>query len=383
MVYLDNAATTPATPEVAAAVAAALTRTYANPSSLHGWGVAAAGLIAGAREAVAALLGCAAAEVVFTSGGTEGNNQAVLGAARARRREGDHCVTTMSEHSSVLAAFAQLEAEGFRVTYLRPDGAGRVSPEQVAAALTPGTVLVSVHHVNNEVGAVQPVEAIGRLPRGRAAFHVDAVQSFGKLPLRVRDWGIDLCTVSAHKIHGPKGVGALYVRRGTRLRPLHVGGEQEGGLRAGTENVPGIAGFGAAALAAREDPGAERMRALKVRLARGLLAGVPGARVNGPDPGDPTAGAPHILNVSFPGARGETLLHALEGEGVAVSTGSACHSRRSEPSHVLQALGVPPEARDSALRFSLSRLTTEAEVDAAVAAASRALPALRAAVARR
>ncbi len=391
-IYLDNSATTRARPEVVDAVRAALEDDYGNPSSAHALGVRAERLIKDAREAVAQGLGADPAEIVFTSGGTEANNLAVLGGARALARRGRRVITSRIEHPSVLRACERLEEEGFEVVRLDVDRTGRVSPEDLARALTPDTVLVSIMHVNNEVGTVQPLAEMARvLGRGGGRhgdgagaprpplWHVDAVQSFGKLPLDAARLGADLITVSAHKIHGPKGCGALYVRRGVLVRALLVGGGQEGGRRAGTENVPGIAGFGVAArLAATErEAAAERLARLRDRLVAGVLGAVPEARINGPLAASGVPAAPHIASVAFPGLRGEVLLHALAERGVYVSTGAACSARRHEPSHVLRALGLDAAALDGTLRFSLSAFTTEAEVDAAVAAVSAAVGDLR------
>jgi len=378
-IYLDNAATTRPHPAVVEAVAQALTEEYGNPSSLHGKGLAAERLVRRAREAVAHTLGVAPEEIVFTSGGTESNSLAIRGLVKMVGPH-RHLVTTAVEHSSVLVPVGRLADEGYTVTTVPVDGAGRVSPERIAAALRPETVLVSVMAVNNELGTIQPIEEIGRLLRSRTArgrpvyFHVDAVQAWGKIPLRPREWGVDLLTLSAHKVHGPKGVGALYVRQGLRLAPLLGGGDQEGGVRPGTENVPGIAGMGAAAalVAVEMDESARRMTALRNRLRRAVEQ-LPDVRVNTPEEG----AAPHILNVSFAGVQGETLLHRLEMAGVYASTGSACHARDPQPSHVLLAIGLTPEQSRSALRFSLSRFTTPEEIDGAAAAVAEALQDLR------
>lgn len=377
MVYLDNSATTPVRPEVLAAMEEALKTTFGNPSASHGLGLAAEKAVRRAREQVAGVLGAAPEEIVFTSGGTEANNLALKGVARAMRRRGRHIITSAVEHPSVLNACRQLEEEGFEVTYLPVNAHGLVAPERVAAALRPDTILVSIMHVNNEVGAVQPVEAIGRILAQRPQkvyFHVDAVQSFARLPLKPASWNIDLLSASAHKIHGPKGVGALYVRRQTRLVPLMGGGDQEMGLRPGTENVPGIVGFGvAAALAAEEAAEAtRRMAALRQRLWEGISRALPQARYNGPPL---EAAAPHILNVSF-GVRAEVLLHSLEAVGIYVSSGAACHSRRPDPSHVLKAMGLAGQDLESAIRFSLSFLTTAEEVDYTIAKLAEIVPEL-------
>jgi cysteine desulfurase len=390
--YLDNAATTP----VSAAAAEAMLRVlgvgatraeglFANPSSVHRWGVAAAAAVAGARETVAQAVGCAADEVVFTSGATESNHLAILGIARARARAGRHVLTAASEHSSVLDACAALAADGYQVSRLPVSAEGLLEPEAVAAAVRPDTILCAVAHVNNEVGAVQPVAEIALALRraaaargGRVALHVDGVQALGKVPTPYAAWGVDTASFSAHKVGGPKGVGALMVR-GVRLLPPVPGGSQERGLRPGTENVPGIVGFGAALAAGAADAhGAERLRALKLRLVAGLRAAVPGIAVNGPDPAGAHA-APHIVNLAFDqvaSVPAEVLLHALEAEGIACSAGSACSARAGKPSHVLQAMGLPPARLRSSLRFSLGPETAAAEVDWAVARIPAALAAL-------
>jgi cysteine desulfurase len=359
----------------------ALTEAYGNPSSLHRKGLDAERIVMAAREAVARTLGVDREEIIFTSGGTESNALALRGIAA--RFPGRHLVTTTVEHSSVLTPLRRLAAEGSALTVLPVDRAGRVTAEQVAGALRPETILVSVMAVNNELGTIQPVSAIGAALRrysagGRPiAFHVDAVQAWGKLPLRPREWSVDLMSVSAHKVHGPKGTGALYVRRGLDVAPLLGGGEQERGVRPGTENVPGIAGLGEAARLILEPSHgvAEQMQALRDRLRRGL-GGLADVTVNTPAEG----AAPHILNVSFAGVRGETLLHRLEMDGIFTSTGSACHSHDPTPSHVLLAIGLAPELAGGALRFSLSRATTAEEIDRVVAATTRAVTELRALV---
>lgn len=378
-IYLDHAATTPGLPQVAEAMRRALLDAYGNPSSLHRKGIEAEAILKETRERIAQRLGVSTAEIVFTSGGTEGNALAIMGAARARRRRGDHIITTAIEHSSVLNVCRALEDEGFSVTYLPVDGHGRVDPDEAAAAVTDRTTLVSVMLVNNEIGTIQPVAAIGQAIRRRkqdVLVHVDAVQAFGKIPVRPRELGADLVTLSGHKIHGPKGVGALYRRKSVPLAPLFGQGSQEGGVRPGTENVPGIAGLGAALreLDAGDDTARRtRLYALRRRLIDGILS-IDGARLNGPD-GE--AAAPHIANFSFPGVRGEVLLHALEERGVYVSTGSACTSRKAGPSHVLQALGLTEEYLEGSIRVSLSYLTTEEEIDSAIAAFRESVNTLR------
>ena len=377
-IYLDNAATTAPDPAVVQAVLRALTEEYGNPSSLHRRGLGAERLVTGAREIVARTLGVSPEEIVFTSGGTESNALALRGIAS--RFPGRHLVTTAIEHSSVLTPLRRLAADGYELTVLPVDPAGRVTSEQVAEALRPDTVLVSVMAVNNEIGTIQPLSAIGALLRrhsagGRAVvFHVDAVQAWGKIALSPREWSVDLMSLSAHKVHGPKGIGALYIRRGLDVTPLLGGGEQERGVRPGTENVPGIVGLGEAARLILDagDGAADRMRALRDRLRAGV-GGIGDVTVNTPEDG----AAPHILNVSFAGVRGETLLHRLEMDGIYTSTGSACHAHDPTPSHVLLAIGLTPELAGSSLRFSLSRATTPEQIDAAIAAVARAVAELR------
>ncbi len=380
-IYLDNAATTQPHPAVVEAMTHALTDTFGNPSSLHRKGLDAERLVSRARDAVAATLEVSPQEIVFTSGGTESNALAIYGTARQAR--GGHIVTTAIEHASVLTPIRRLGDEGYDVTVLPVNGEGRLEPGHIAQALRADTLLVSVMAVNNELGTVQPIEAIGRLLAAhrvrnrRLVFHVDAVQAWGKIPLRPAAWGVDLVSLSAHKVHGPKGAGALYVRRGLRPVPLLGGGEQEGGLRPGTENVPGIVGLGAAAAVFSADfaDTTQRMTLLRDQL-RAQLSRIPDIRINTPAEGT----APHILNASFPGVRGETLLHRLEMDGVFTSTGSACHAHDPTPSHVLLAIGLSPELATSALRFSLSRFTTPEEIDAVAGTVARAVEELRALV---
>ena len=360
-VYLDNSATTRVRDEVANVVLGAMTRQYGNPSSLHRMGIEAERLVEEARETLARSLGVKANTIYFTSGGTEANNLALKGGARSRR--GKHIITTAIEHPSVLNAFSQLKEEGFRVTSLPVDGAGILDPEELRAHLTPETILVSTMQVNNEIGSIQPLAEIAAVLRGWGSnilWHVDAIQGFGKLPLKPRELGIHLLSLSGHKFHGPKGVGALYVAENVRLKPLLSGGGQEEDLRPGTENVPGIVGLGQAAKIARAEgeEAAARMASLKQQLVEGILTQVPGTRLNGP-----REGAPHIANITFTGVRGETLVHALGEVGIYVSTGSACSSRSAKPNHVLRALGIGGEEARGTLRFSLSPLNQREEID--------------------
>jgi len=378
-IYLDNAATTRPDAEVVAAMVEALTAGYGNPSSLHGRGLDAERRVAAARAEVANALGVPPAWVLFTSGGTEANNLAIQGVAGSYGSRGRHLIATAVEHSSVLATLRALEARGWSATLLPVDRAGRVDPEEVRRALRPDTVLVSVMAVNNEVGTVQPLAAIARILRDARAggrlplLHVDAVQAFGRVPVPAAD--LDLLTVSAHKVHGPKGIGALVVREGVRLQPILHGGEQQHGVRPGTENVPGIVGFGRAAALLRADgpAQAERLHRLRSRLLQRAIL-IDGIAVNG-SLGD--SAAPHILNLRVAGVRGEILVHRLEEERIYVSTGSACHSRDPQPSHVLLAMGLGREEALSSIRLSLARTTTEDEIDAAADALARVVPELR------
>ena len=363
-IYLDHAATTPARPEVVEAMVPLLEG--CNPSSLHAEGRTARAAVDDARETVARVLGATPREIVFTGGGSEADVLAVVGAARAARERGRHVVTTAVEHHAVLHAADVLERDGWRVTRLPVDARGLVDPGAFAAALTPETTLAAVILANNEIGVIQPVAQLAEIARSRGVlFHTDAVQAAGWLPLDVNALGVDLLALSGHKFHGPKGAGVLYVRRGTPLEPLIVGGGQEHGLRAGTENVAGIAGF-ATALKLAEAERAEtapRVAALRDRLEAGILAAIPDAVVNG-------AGAPRlpgILSVAFAGAPSDALLIRLDLEGIAASAGSACAAGSLEPSHVTAALGLGERYRLGVVRFSLGRRTTAAEIDTVLA----------------
>lgn len=377
-VYLDYAATTPVDARVAEAMAACLQRegVFGNPSSLHDFGRTARARVEQARGEVAALLGVPAPQLVWTSGATESNNLAILGTARAAKAQSRHVITARTEHKSVLDPCRQLEREGVEVTYLKPDREGVVVPEQVREALRADTVLVSIMHANNEIGVLQDVAAMAAICHERGVpLHVDAAQSAGKIEFNAAQWGIDLLSFTAHKLYGPKGIGALYVRpeRRALLQPLIFGGGHERGLRSGTLPVHQIVGFGMACELARTERAAdfERISALRERLWRGLAA-LPDTLLNG----HPTQRLPHIVNVSFAGVEGESLLMGLP--ELAVSTGSACNSDSDEPSYVLRALGRDTELAQSSLRFSLGRFTRDAEVDQAIAAVGRELARLRA-----
>ena len=362
-VYLDHNATTPADPEVVEAMRPFLSSEYGNPSSIHGLGVEARSAVERVRRAVAQALNCTARRVVFTGGGSEADNLAIKGAAFAGRDAGLHIITSRVEHPAVLGACEVLTAFGFEVTYLEADGQGLVDPKSLAEAIRPGTILVSVITANNEVGTVQPVAELARIAKAHGAlFHTDAVQALGKLPLDVEELGIDLLSVSSHKVYGPKGVGALYVRRGVRLDPLIHGGGHEWGLRAGTENVPGIVGFGRAIeLAVRrmnQGEEMERVRRLRDMLEEGIREIVPGAKLNG----HVTRRLPNTLNMTLPGMRGESLVLLLDRRGVCFSSGSACKSGKPEPSHALTAMGLTDEEAHCTVRFSLGVGNTEDDI---------------------
>ena len=361
--YLDNAATTAVDPAVIAAMTACLGHdgSFENPSSSHSGGVRARRLVEEARERIAALVNAAPHEIVFTSGATESNNLAILGAFDADPRTRKHFVTTNIEHHSVLDTAHALEARGIDVTYLHCDSEGVVTPEQVLDALTDATVLVSIMHVNNEIGVIQDIEAIAKACASRGVrLHVDAAQSAGKIPLDLGGWGVGLCALTAHKAHGPKGIGALYIARGVALAPLLHGGEQERGLRAGTLATHQIVGMGKAYDLARPERDGPHLAGLRDKLWRGLKR-IEGVGLNG----CPGRSAPHILNVCFPGIDGESLRLAIS--DIAVSAGSACASDTPEPSHVLSNLGLSDALAQSSLRLSVGRFTEAADVERAVA----------------
>lgn len=364
MTYLDNAATTVVCKAAAEKALYMMTACFGNPSSLHTLGVNAERELSAARTAVAQLMGAAPDNVIFTSGGTEANNLAVLGGAAATARAGRHIVTTAVEHSSVAAACDELERQGYEVTRLIPGTDGMISPNQVAEACRPDTALVSIMLVNNETGARFAVEEMLPLVRQRAPralFHTDCVQAAGKLPLHAKKWGVDLMSISGHKLHAPKGVGALYIRPGARILPRALGGGQENGYRSGTEAAPAIAAFGAA-VRTLPDPTAAQVHfeALYQRLVNGLCT-FPEARLH-----VPAVHVPYMLNVSLPGLRSETVLHFLAQRDVYISGGSACSKGKASP--VLRAMGLPAAEIDSALRISLCHNNTEEDIDRFLAA---------------
>jgi cysteine desulfurase len=363
--YLDHNATTPVDPRVLDAMLPYFSGEFGNASSIHAAGQRARAAVDAARESVARLIGAKPAEIVFTSGGTEADNLAIFGAVEASTHPHRHVITTAIEHHAVLNSCEALAKHGDEVTFVRVGPSGVVDPEDVRRAVRPDTAVISVMHVNNELGTIQLVEEIGRIAEeAGVAFHCDAVQAAGKLALDVDRMGVDLLSLSAHKIGGPKGVGALYVRSSTKIKPRAFGGQHERGLRAGTENVAGIVGLGKAAELARTEMAGDtaRISALRDKLEERLLEAIPAIRING----DHARRAGGTTNITFAGAGGEALLIALDLQGVACSTGAACSSGAVEPSHVLLAIGLSHDEARSSLRFSLGRTTTAEEVDYAM-----------------
>jgi len=376
-IYLDYAATTPCAPEVVAAMLPFFSDRFGNPASMHTFGQENKGAVEEARERIASFLGAAPGEIVFTSGGTESNNTAVKGVAYARRGKGNHIITSPIEHHAVLEPCHFLEKEGFEITILPVDGDGLVDPDDVRKTITGKTILISVMHANNEIGTIQPIEEIGRIARERGVyFHTDAVQTLGQLPFTVGELHVDLLSASAHKLYGPKGVGILFVKKGTRLTPFMHGGEQENRRRASTHNVPGIVGFAKAVELASEGMETEvrELTALRDRLITGLREGIEAVKLNGHS----TRRLPNNVNISVAHVEGEGLLLSLDMLGIACSTGSACSSASLEPSHVLMALGLPHELAHGSLRFSLGRPTTAADIDRLLAVLPPVVQRLRA-----
>jgi len=361
-VYLDHNATTPVHPEVVKAMLPYFSERFGNPSSVHSFGQEAKHAMDEARGAVATAIGAKRDEIVFTSGGTEADNIAVTGVTSALSNKGRHIITSTIEHHAVLSTCQHLASMGFELTELPCDGHGIVDPQSVREAVRKDTVLITIMHANNETGVIQPIEEIGKIALEHGiVFHTDAVQSLGKLPLDVNALGVNLLSVSSHKLYGPKGVGALFVRRGTPLAPSTFGGHHERKRRAGTENVSGIVGFARAVELATLDMEARQGRVLQLRrkLEEGVLSTIPNVRLNG----HPTKRLPSTASLCFEFIEGESLVLSLDMEGVAVSSGSACTSGSSEPSHVLLAMGVPPAIAQGSVRFSLGTENTESGVD--------------------
>ena len=378
-IYLDNSATTMVRPEVAKLMYEIMTKDYGNPSSMHIKGVQAERYLREAKEIFAGILKVSEKEIFFTSGGTEGDNMAIIGAALAGRRRGRHIITTVIEHPAVLESCAFLEKNGFEVTYLPVNAAGQVEPDTLKASLREDTILVSVMYVNNEIGAIEPVSELGRIIKEYnkdILFHVDAVQAFGKFRIHPYKENIDMLTMSSHKIHGPKGVGAIFIKDKTKIQPIALGGGQQKGMRSGTENVPGIAGM---AMAAKElydkfEEDVNRLYELKEYFVR-EITGIEGATVNGLTGRD---SAPHVVSVSFDGiTKSEVLLHALEDKGIYISSGSACSSNKPSLSSTLKAIGVKNDLLYATLRFSFSVFTTKEELEYTINAVKELLPVLR------
>jgi len=376
-IYLDYAATTPTHPQVVEAMLPYFGDIFGNPSSIHSFGQEAKAAIEEARDQVAALIGARREEIVFTSGGTEADNFALKGMAYANGERGNHIITTSIEHHAVIEPCKFLERRGFEVTYLPVDNYGVVDLEDVNRAITDKTILISVMHANNEVGTIEPIAEIGRIARERGVYlHTDAVQTVGRIPVDVNELGVDLLAMSAHKLYGPKGVGALYIRKGTRIIPFIHGGEQERRRRASTENVASIVGFGKAAEIAQREmyQETERLINLRGKLIGGLVERIGNIRLNG----HPSQRLPNNVNVSIEFVEGESMLLNLDLEGIAASTGSACSSSSLEPSHVLLAMGLSHELAHGSLRFTLGRETTEEELDRVLEVLPKIVTTLRA-----
>lgn len=377
-IYFDNSSTTKPSQAVVDIVIKTMTKDYGNPSSLHRKGVDAERYVSAARKAVASTLRADLREIVFTSGGTESNNMAIIGAAYALRRRGKRILATSMEHPAVAEVLTFLKNEGFTVEEVPVDGRGRIDLDDLRERLDEDVIVLSTMYVNNEIGAVLPVKEIAGILRERsphALYHVDAIQAYGKYRIHPGQLGIDLMSASGHKLHGPKGTGFLYIRRGTRIVPLIYGGGQQGGLRSGTENVPGIAGLGVAAAEAYRDFDAktDRLYGLKERLEKGLRE-IPDVVIHSPEGRE---GAPHILHASFLGVGSEVLLHSLEDRGIYISAGSACSTHKRNASPTMKAIGAPKEEVSSGVRFSFSETNTEEEVDLVLQALRELLPQLR------
>ncbi len=377
-IYLDNSATTRAFPEVAEKVAKVMTEDYGNPSSMHMKGVDAEKYIKEAKSIFAGILKVNEKEIFFTSGGTESDNLAIIGSAFANQRAGKHIITSKIEHPAVLESMKYLESQGFEVTYLGTNKEGVVEPDELKKALRDDTILVSIMHTNNEIGSLQRISDIGVIIKDHnpnTLFHVDAVQGFGKAKILPKKMNIDMLSISSHKIHGPKGVGVLYIADKTKIHNISFGGGQQGNMRSGTENVPGIAGMALAAkmIYAKLDEECENLYSLKERFIEEATQ-IPDVTLNGPKGRE---GAPHIVSLSFKGVRAEVLLHALEDKGIYVSSGSACATNHPEISKTLKAIDLDKDLLDSTIRFSFSVFTTREEIDETVKALNDIVPMLR------
>ncbi|NLZ81515.1 MAG: cysteine desulfurase [Clostridiales bacterium] len=377
-VYLDNSATTKVLDSVKDIMIRTMEEDFGNPSSLHIKGIHAEQYIKESKSIIAKLLKIEEKEIIFTSGGTESNNLAIMGTALANKREGKHIISSVIEHPSVSNTLKHLVEEGFTVTYLAVDKDGRINPKDLEEAICEDTILVSIMYVNNEIGSIQKIEeltAITKKKNPKTLFHVDAIQAFGKIRIYPKRQGIDLLSVSGHKFHGPKGIGFLYIDNKVKINPLIFGGDQQRGVRSGTENVPGIAGIGIAAKEAYDnlEEKTQKLFDLKTNFAEAILK-IEGTKINGIWERE---SAPHILSVSFEGIKSEVLLHTLEEKGIFVSSGSACASNKSRISPTLQGIGVTKELLDSALRFSFSYFTTKEELDYCIEVLEEVLPKLR------
>lgn len=361
-VYLDHAGTTPLHPEVYSLMCEFMKNTFGNPSSIHSFGREAKKWVDEARQQVADLIGSEAGEIIFTGGGTEADNLAIIGAAAARHKKGNHIITSSIEHPAVLNTCKHLAKIGFEVTFLPVDQYGLVDQEELCKAIRPETILISIMHANNEIGTIEPIDELSKIAREHGVlFHTDAVQTAGKIPVNVNALGVDLLTLSSHKIYGPKGVGALYKRKGVRLQPVVYGGGQESNSRSGTENTIGIVGFGKAAEIAARDLDSEfnRIRELRDKLVQGIKEKIPDVKYNG----HPERRLPHNVNFSFSYVEGESMLLSLDIKGIAASSGSACSSSTLKPSHVLTAIGLPYELIHGSLRMTLGRMNDAADID--------------------
>ena len=375
-IYLDYAATTPTAPKVVEAMGPYFTKVFGNPSSPHFFGQEADRAVELARINIASFLGAKPEEIVFTSGGTESNNFALKGVAYANRNKGNHLITSSIEHHCITETCKFLERQGFKITYLKVDKDGLVDPQDVRKAITDKTILIAIIHANNEIGTIEPIKEIGKIAHEKGIyFHTDAVQTFGHLPINVDNLNIDLLSTSAHKLYGPKGVGMLYIRKGTKITSFMHGGDQEKRRRASTHNVAGIVGFGKAVELAKEKMEGERkeLTVLRDKLIKGILEKIDKSRLNG----HPTKRLSNNVNVSIEYVEGESMILNLDMEGIAASTGSACTSSTLEPSYVLLAIGLPHELAHASLRFTLGRYTTESDIDYVLEVLPRVVSKLR------